>query len=165
MTYEEFEAALQVFLFDEWLRRVGWEKDVVRGFFEHGIPVEYAKLIAETLGPKFPVSIWPKLLHPPKAVSTTINGSRSMFSSKMEIENARASKRVKIAASMTSDSNAKRALLEANITPKDVAALLGVGHSTVNAWCTGARSIPRCYVNRLREKHRIPANVWPKIAG
>lgn len=95
----------------------------------------------------------------------SITRDRSMFGSKMEIENERANKRVKIAASMTSDSDAKRALLEAGITSRDVASLLGVGHSTVNAWCTGARSIPRGYVDRLREKHRIPAKVWPKISG
>jgi len=88
---------------------------------------------------------------------------RSMLGSKMELQNARQSKRVKISRKMTSDSVAKKALLEANITPKDVATLLGVGHSTVNAWCTGARSIPREHVERLREKHRIAAKVWPKI--
>lgn len=86
MTYEEFEAALQVFLFDEWLRRVGWGKDIVRGFFEHGIPVEYAKLIAETLGPKFPVSIWPKLLHPPKAVLTNGEVKSRVNSQKMHTQ-------------------------------------------------------------------------------
>lgn len=96
---------------------------------------------------------------------SSITESRSMFRSKMELENEQVSKRVKISSKMTSDSPAKKALLEANITPKDVAALLGVGHSTVNAWCTGARSIPRSHVDRLREKHRIPAKVWPKIAG
>jgi DNA-binding transcriptional regulator YiaG len=100
----------------------------------------------------------------PKALSS-IREERSMLSSKMELQNERVNKRVKISATMTSESGAKRALLEAGITPRDVAALLGVGHSTVNAWCTGARSIPRAHVDRLREKHKIPAKVWPKIAG
>ena len=96
---------------------------------------------------------------------TNTQQDRSMFGSKMELQRAATSKRVKIAAKMTSDTDAKRALLEANLTSSDVATLLGVGQSTVNAWCTGARSIPRAHVDRLREKHRIPARVWPKIAG
>jgi len=100
-----------------------------------------------------------------ESVLPSISAERSMFGSKMELQNDRVNKRVKISKAMTSDSPAKKALLEANLTPKDIAALLGVGHSTVNAWCTGARSIPRQYVGRLKEKHRIPAKVWPKIGA
>jgi DNA-binding transcriptional regulator YiaG len=97
-------------------------------------------------------------------LSTSTNASSSMFGSKMEIQNERANKRVKISASMTSDSAPKRAMLEAGITSRDVAKLLHVGHSTVNAWCTGARSIPRHHAIQIRNKHRIPVAVWPKLA-
>lgn len=90
---------------------------------------------------------------------------RSMFRSKMDIQVATARKNVKTSAKMSSDSEAKKALIEAEITPRDVAKLLGVGHSTVNAWCTGARSIPKRYAARLASsKHKIPVGVWPKLA-
>jgi DNA-binding transcriptional regulator YiaG len=96
----------------------------------------------------------------------SMKADSSMLGSKMELQNAGAkSKRVKIAASMTEqETDAKRALLAANLTPQDVADALGVGRSTVNAWCNGTRSIPRRYRDRLKKDHRIPPGVWKKTA-
>lgn len=94
------------------------------------------------------------------------SAERSMLGSKMELQNAGAkSTRVKISAARTEqDTDAKKALLDANLTPQDVADTLKVGRSTVNAWCNGTRSIPRRYRDKLADKHGIPASVWKSQA-
>ncbi len=95
-----------------------------------------------------------------------VASQRSMLGSKMELQNAGAkSKRVKIAAKMTEhETPAKKALFAANVTPQEIADELGVGRSTVNAWCNGTRSIPRRYRERLLKKRNIPVGVWPNQA-
>ncbi len=94
---------------------------------------------------------------------STIEAQRSMLGSKMELQNTGANKRVRIAATMTAGATkAKRALLEAGLTPQDVADKRKVGRSTVDAWCRGTRAIPRAHRDWLEEKHGIPGRVWPK---
>lgn len=96
---------------------------------------------------------------------TSIKRERSMLSSKMELENARVNKRVKIAATMTGNATkAKRALLEVGLTPQDVADKRKVGRSTVDAWCRGTRSIPRADREWLKAEYGIPFHVWKKQA-
>lgn len=65
VTYDEFVAGWSAFLFDEWAARLGWSRDAIRGFFQHGIAIEHARAIENVSGGRFPVSMWPKLLHPP----------------------------------------------------------------------------------------------------
>lgn len=91
--------------------------------------------------------------------------SSSMFGSKMELQNAGAKDRhVKTAATMTKrETRARKALLNANLTPQDVASELKVGRSTVNAWLTGTRSIPKHHARTLKEKRRIPLDAWEKL--
>lgn len=89
----------------------------------------------------------------------------SMLSSKMEENSDVLTKNVKIAMTMTvGASKAKLALLEAGLTPADVAAKLKVGRSTVSAWCRGARAIPKKYRDRLKAEYEIPPSVWLKKA-
>jgi hypothetical protein len=96
---------------------------------------------------------------------TNMLPKRSMLSSKMELQKPPTSTRVKIAATKTERaSDAKRALLEAGLTDGDVAKLLKVGRSTVNAWCGGTRPIPQRYAEALKTKHKISLNVWPKTS-
>jgi DNA-binding transcriptional regulator YiaG len=91
--------------------------------------------------------------------------SSSMLRSKMELQNERVNKRVKIAATMTTGATeAKRALLEAGLTPQDVATARKVGRSTVDAWCRGTRSIPRADRDWLKSRYGIPLRVWKKQA-
>ena len=90
---------------------------------------------------------------------------RSMLSSKMEELSAATKKRVNISRSMTDNpTKARKAILDAGLTPQDIADTLGVGRSTVNAWCNGTRSIPQRYAERLLKRHHIPLDAWKNRA-
>jgi len=93
-----------------------------------------------------------------------------MFSSKMELEKPPANKRVSIAVGMTdNETPARKAVMEAGVTPADIASELGVGRSTVQAWITGDRSIPRSCRDALAKpkgaRKAIKAGVWKKIGA
>jgi hypothetical protein len=165
VTLAELKAILAGDIFAAFQEESGATDEVLQGYLDNGIPLDWARGFASRFR-SMPVSRWPKVLHPPKLRLPRMQQERSMLSSKMELQNAGAkSKRVKIAASMTEqDTPAKKALFAANLTPQEVATALGVGRSTVNAWCNGTRSIPRRYRELLASKHRIPAKVWKNRA-
>jgi DNA-binding transcriptional regulator YdaS (Cro superfamily) len=77
VTLRDLEAAVGAFLYDEWLKRIGWSRDDIARFFEHGIPAEYAASIADVTVGALPVSAWPKLIHPPKALHKRLRSSRT----------------------------------------------------------------------------------------
>lgn len=94
---------------------------------------------------------------------------RSIIGSNMHVETAPPTKKLRISASRSKvDSDAKRALIDAGVTPEDVAAELDVGRSTVNAWCLGKRAIPASHRDALAKAHgkrkAIAASVWPRVA-
>ncbi len=96
----------------------------------------------------------------------TTGAKRSIVGSKVEANVTGKSRFVRQAASRTRrDSEAKRTLLEAGYTDQDVADALKVGRSTVNAWFSGARSIPAVHVKTLAAApFKVPASAWPRVA-
>lgn len=151
-----------VALYATWRDELKVTRETLRGFAA-AVPEEWAVALQHGF-PDIHVEDWEKVITaPPKPALRKHAEKRSMLGSKMELQNERVNKRVKIAATMTEDATkAKRALLEAGVTPQDVADSLGVGRSTVNAWCNGTRSIPKRYASKLLKQHRIPLDAWQK---
>lgn len=166
-SYREIRAAMAEDLADMFQVDADLGNNRIQGFIDHGIPAEWAESLSRRF-PRLPVSIWPKLLHGPRLGSTN-KKRRSIIGSKMELDTEPKTKRVKIAAGRTQqETDAKRALLEAGVTPAEVATERGVGRSTVNAWCLGTRGIPERHRAALSKSHgkrkAIDPTVWPKLA-
>lgn len=143
MTVDEFEAALGKFLVEQWLNRIGWTRDTIRGFLEHGIPIEYATSIADTLGPRFPVSMWPRLIHPPKLLH-----SRKHLGTVNDMTNDHA-----LAISKTQrgkDRKFRAAMHEAGFTQNSLASKLGVSSASLTRY-RDKRPAPRAIVDKVKE--------------
>lgn len=169
VSFDDLVALFKDALLDLFLRSAELTREELRGFYLHGVPHEWAVALEKRCG--IPLSAWPKVLRPPKLPLSNMQQDRSMLGSKMELRNADAkSTRVKIAAGMTdNETPARKAILDANVTPQDIAKELGVGRSTVNAWCNGTRSIPTKYREALARGHGprkpIRPSVWSKIGS
>lgn len=88
----------------------------------------------------------------------------SRIGGKMQLATPPKSRRLKIAASSTEhESESKRILLAAGKSDLDIAEDLGVGRSTVRAWHSGDRPIPRRHAEALLKKYRVPLAAWPRI--
>lgn len=97
--------------------------------------------------------------------------NRSSMRSNMQLDTAGKRKSTKIAAANTRNERASRAiLLAADRSDQDVADELAkkfkadVGRSTVNAWHTGRRPIPRQFRDYLEEKYPGTGPAWPRVA-
>jgi hypothetical protein len=96
---------------------------------------------------------------------------RSIVGSKMQLQNAPTTKKMRIAASRTKRAHpAKKIWLESGRTDKDIAKEVGVGRSTVSAWMAepgtdGFRPIPRRLAERFLRDDKIPLEAWARIAG
>lgn len=80
-------------------------------------------------------------------------------------------KSTRIAAANTrNEGNARAILLAADRSDQDIADELHkrfkvqVGRSTVNAWHTGRRPIPREYRDYLEDKYPGTGAAWPRVA-
>lgn len=96
---------------------------------------------------------------------TNTQQDRSMSGSKMELRNVETkSTRVRIAAAMTEqETPARKAILDANVTPQEIADELKVGRSTVQAWIDGTRSIPDGHVEALSKPHGTRRAIRPRV--
>jgi hypothetical protein len=96
----------------------------------------------------------------------TIGGNRSKVDSNMQgLDVADKPENVRTAASRTRlDSEAKRALLLKVGSDADVAKLLGIGRSTVQAYHADRLQIPERHVKTL-EKKGVPRTVWKRISA
>lgn len=157
MTPAEFESAYGRFLFEEWLARIGWDREALRGFFEHGIPVEYARAIADTSKGRFPITIWPKLLHAPKVLT----GRRAAVNTtSTEMEN---SHRVAISRSKRrKDDRITAAINKAGYSQGDIAEKLGISTAALSRYISGDRRIPESRAVELEKLAKISRSWWPK---
>jgi hypothetical protein len=89
--------------------------------------------------------------------------NRSNISSNMQAETEGKSRRTKISAGRAQKETPSRlASVAADLTDLMIADITGAGRSTVQAWHSGARSIPRAHAEKLA-KRGIPVSSWPKI--
>lgn len=71
----------------------------------------------------------------------------------------------KIAASnVRNASEAKVLLLELRVKDGEVAKLVGVNRSTVQAWHAGRNPIPRAQAQKILAQWAVPLSAWPKLA-
>jgi hypothetical protein len=96
---------------------------------------------------------------------------RSRMRSNMQLDTAGKKKSTKIAAAnVKNEGGAREILLAADRSDQDIAGELAkhfgavVGRSTVNAWHTGRRPIPRVYRDYLEKKYPGTGPAWPRVA-
>lgn len=75
MSAADLLAELGQILVGEILERSNWTPELWQSFYDHGIPIEYARWLEKSTGGKFPVSRWPKVIHPPKALHKRLRSS------------------------------------------------------------------------------------------
>jgi hypothetical protein len=96
---------------------------------------------------------------------------RSRMRSNMQLDGAGKRKATKIAAAnVRNEGDARAILLAADRTDQDIADELAkqfgrdIGRSTVNAWHTGRRPIPRAYRDFLEKRYPGTGAAWPRVA-
>lgn len=150
MTFDEFMARAGAFLAIRWLEEIGWNRDTIVGFLEHGIPVDYAKVIASTMIDKetgvsaIPVSLWPKLLHPPKSLTkklTPVNVNSAVTEEH----------RMNIAKGQKPGDKFMAAITAKGFSQGRLAAALGVKPALLSMYRNGKRPIPQDRADKVQE--------------
>lgn len=155
---EVFEARVGVFLQRRWLERIGWTTVDVDVFLEHGIPVEYAKLIADTLvdpvtgESAVPVDWWPKLIHPPKLLHArkrlgTVNDMTSDHA--LAISKTQRGK----------DKKFRAAMHAAGLTQNGLAEKLGISSASLTRY-RDKRPVPKATADKVKELTGFDGT-WP----
>jgi hypothetical protein len=158
VTFADLERLLGAFLVGEWLARVGWSRDDVTGFLEHGIPIEYARTIADVTGGAVPLTFWPKLIHPPKVLhkrlrSSSVNEPSMEKSHRLAISEGHKSK----------DETFRRAIRKAGFSQNGLAERLGINQAVLSLHRRGVRKIPLARAKRIEALTGWPADAkhWP----
>jgi hypothetical protein len=90
--------------------------------------------------------------------------NRSNLSSNMQAETAGKSRRTRISAGRAEkDTPSRQAAVAADLTDLMIAEITGAGRSTVQAWHSGARAVPRRHAEKLA-KRGIPVDCWAKLS-
>jgi len=154
---DDFFARLGAFLADQWLERVGWSRDTVRGFLEHGIPAEYAASIADVTGGALPVAMWPKLIHPPKALHKRLRSSRTNVD--MHADHRMAISR----GHKGTDGAFKKAIGNKGYTQNALARAIGINQAVLSLHRKELRRIPLSRAKAIEKLTGWPADArhWP----
>lgn len=153
-TVDDFLAKLGAFLAAEWMVRSTWDRETLAGFIEHGIPVEWARLLDRTTKGAIPVEWWPKLIHPPKALHT-----RSQRARVNDVDNA-----AKLNMSRSSsDDPFTKACRAKDLTQNGLADKLGIPASLLSMYRRGVRRIPQARAERIEALTgwKATAKNWP----
>jgi hypothetical protein len=90
--------------------------------------------------------------------------NRSNIGSNMQAETTGKSRRTRISAGRAEkDTPSRQAAVAADLTDLMIAEITGAGRSTVQAWHSGARAVPRRHAEKLA-KRGIPVDCWAKLS-
>ena len=156
MTYDEFVAAMGAFLFEQWRDRIGWTADELRGFFAHGIAIEHAQAIADVTDGRFPVTLWPKLVHPPKLLHKRLR--RATVNVDMNAE-----QRLAISRGQSGDQAFRKAIRAKGYTQNGLARAVGVSPAVISLHRNSLRKIPKARAEAIAKLTGWPADArhWP----
>lgn len=144
------------FLTEQWMSRAGWPRETIAGFLEHGIPVEYARMLDELTRGAVPVSFWPKLVHPPKALH------KRLRSSSVNVD-MNADQRLAISRGQAGDAAFRKAIRAKGYTQNGLARAAGISPAVLSLHRNELRKIPRARAEKIAKLTGWPADAkhWP----
>lgn len=156
MTLAKLRELVGEFLVKEWQVRADLSDERLQSFLDHGIPEDWAQAIASAI-PTLPVSVWPKLLHPPKLLQkrtrpSIVNSNKMNADHRLAISKGRAEK----------DPFAKAAR-KRGYSQNSLAKAVGIPASLLSMYRREDRKIPHDRAVRIYELIGWPpdAKHWP----
>lgn len=159
MTFDDFRRRMSAILFDAWTTEAGLSADELRGFFDYGIPAEWAEAIAAATADQIPVVDWPKVLPAPKHRTEVLH--KRLRSSSVNV-NMNADHRLAISKGAKSDPFQK-AITKRGYSQNSLARAIGINPAVLSLHRNKLRRIPKARAEQIAKLTGWPADAahWP----
>jgi len=143
-------------MYRKWLEAIPWTREDFKRFWDHGMPIDYARAIEEASEGDVPVTMWPRLIHSPKVLHKRLRSST--VNSDMHSE-----QRIAISKGQGGDPAFRKAIQAKGYTQNALARAVGVSPAVLSLHRNRLRKIPRSRAEAIQKLTGWPADGkhWP----